>query len=114
VLFYSKIFCFVMCFISQLLVFTKVIPDHIYVPLTSDAEIQIEKAYDKADAVFRAANLLGGTHKLPIEATLDLIQLIQINPGDICWEIGCGSLQLAFALSNSSNGGPVIATDLGE
>ncbi len=90
------------------------ITDQVYHPLTPKVETEIEQAYDKASSVFRSANLLGGTHKLPIEATLSLIQLIQVQPGDISWEIGCGSLQLAYALSNAAQGGQVVAMDLGE
>jgi ubiquinone/menaquinone biosynthesis C-methylase UbiE len=72
-----------------------------------------EMAYNKAKKKFRAINLTGGTHKLPIDATLSLLQLIQVSAGDVSWEVGCGSLELAFALSSCAEGGHVVAVDLG-
>ncbi len=95
------------------MVFTK-ITDNGSVDLTEENKIDIESAYQKANKVFSSANLPGGTHKLPIDATLALIQFIQVHDGDVSWEIGCGSLQLAYSLSNAANGAHVVAVDLSE
>jgi hypothetical protein len=92
-------------------VFTKIIDEDV-AELSEERRLGIEAAYQKANKLFRSANLPGGTHKLPIDATFALIQLIRVNDGDVSWEIGCGSLQLAYSLSNAANGGHVVAVDL--
>lgn len=99
----------------QLIVFTKIsssVQD--YPTINLHKQIAIRKAYCKANKVFGKINLVGGTHKLPKTATLTLIDTIQVHTGDISWEIGCGSLELAFSLSCAANGGRVVAMDLSE
>ena len=82
--------------------------------MSEEQKLSSELAYMKAKKSFKVLNLTGGTHKLPIDATLALLQLIQMSPADVSWEVGCGSLELAYALSSCAEGGHVIAVDLGD
>jgi hypothetical protein len=81
--------------------------------LSDSRKAEILTAYNKANVFFRMVHLEGGTHSLPTEAVLPLISAMQIKANDRSWEIGCGRLQLAYALSNAASGGEVIAVDLG-
>ncbi len=79
--------------------------------LSDDDRRAVEDAYGKAHKIFGGV-LVDGTHALPKRATLTLIELIQVKSGDVSWEIGCGSLELAYSLSCAADGGRVIAVDL--
>jgi hypothetical protein len=39
--------------------------------------------------------------------------MIDVEEGDTFWELGCGEMKLAFALSAAANGGMVVGTELG-
>jgi 16S rRNA A1518/A1519 N6-dimethyltransferase RsmA/KsgA/DIM1 with predicted DNA glycosylase/AP lyase activity len=45
------------------------------------------------------------------EKSFELIKILNITHGDVCWEIGCGIPKLAFALS-AVTGAEVVATEL--
>jgi ubiquinone/menaquinone biosynthesis C-methylase UbiE len=71
----------------------------------------ITEAYKRPNRMLNL-NLSGGVHALSRKHTIELIGLIGVQPDDTCWELGCGEMNLAFALSAASLGGLVIATDL--
>lgn len=52
-----------------------------------------------------------GSHSLGFEAAIDLIGAMQVSPGDITWEIGCGVPCLAMTLSAAAFT-TVICTDI--
>ena len=84
------------------------IPDSPLVELST----QVSKAYDKARRMFSNV-LTGGTHSIKLKYLPRLFKYMNIQPDQVFWEIGMGEPLLAFALSAASQGGQVVATDLG-
>ncbi len=80
--------------------------------LSNEAVADITCAYHLPSRKY-AIELAGGVHALHLEAVLQLISWIGIEVDDQCWELGCGEMKLAFALSCAAEGGLVLATDQG-
>lgn len=74
--------------------------------------MNISDGYKFAKKLFRHSPLLGGVHATPMSTILDVMKLIDVNTGDKCWDIGCGELRLACALSSAAKNVHVVCTDL--
>ncbi len=77
-------------------------------------EKRIQAAYEHVDSkLFYQVTMPGGTHYIKEVEVQTIAKHMRIMEGDNIWEIGMGKPFLAFSLSAASNGGKVVATDIG-
>jgi hypothetical protein len=81
-------------------------------PLSEETIADIQTAYELPSRKY-AIDLTGGVHALQLDAVLLLLKWLRVELDDQSWELGCGEMKLAFALSCAAEGGLVLATDQG-